>query len=165
MEVHDHAHVVVALLVLTHDLLVVALHQEGQGHTVGAQRGLHHVGDIVLAGLLVEVGHVLAGGGLVLGQVVVGTVGHAPQLAPAEGEQELEVGGTLGVEAQFLGAVVTQTQVLLLHVQVQQPVAAEGTPILEPLHVGAGLAEELQLHLLKLTGTEGEVAGGDLVAE
>ena len=61
--------------------------------------------------------------------------------------------------------MVTQTQVLLLHVQVQQPVAAEGTPILEPLHVGAGLAEELQLHLLKLTGTEGEVAGGDLVAE
>ena len=38
-------------------------------------------------------------------------------------------------------------------------------PILEPLEVGARLAEELQLHLLELAGAEGEVAGGDLVAE
>ena len=52
-----------------------------------------------------------------LGQVVVGAVGHAPQLAPAEGEQELEVGGGLGVEAQLLGIVVAQTQVLVLHAQ------------------------------------------------
>ena len=49
-----------------------------------------------------------------LGQVIVRTVGHAPQLAPAEGEQELEVRGGLGVEAQLLGIMVAQTQVLLL---------------------------------------------------
>ena len=100
-----------------------------------------------------------------LGQVVVGPVRHAPQLAPAEGEEELEVRGALGVEAQLLGAVVTQPQVLLADVQVQQPLLAEGAPVLEPLQVGAGLAEELQLHLLELTGAEGEVARGDLVAE
>ena len=165
MEVHDHPDVVLAVLVLSHDLLVVSLHQEGQHHAVGAQGGLHHVGDIPLVGLGIEVAHVLAGGVLVLGQVIVGTVRHTPQLAPAEGEHEFEVGGTLGVEAQLLGAVVTQPQVLLLHVQAQQPVAAEAAPILEPLQIGAGLAEELQLHLLELTGTEGKVARGDLVAE
>ena len=42
---------------------------------------------------------------------------------------------------------------------------AEGAPVVEPLQIGAGLAEELQLHLLKLPDTEDEVARSDLVAE
>ena len=42
---------------------------------------------------------------------------------------------------------------------------AEVAPVLEPFQVGIGLAEELQLHLLKLAHTEDEVAGGDLIAE
>ncbi len=101
-----------------------------------------------------------------LGQVIVGTVGYAPQLAPAEGEQELEVRGGLGVEAQLLGIMVTETQVLILHARErQQPLMAEVAPVLEPFQVGIGLAEELQLHLLKLANTEDEVARGDLVAE
>ena len=37
--------------------------------------------------------------------------------------------------------------------------------IRDRLKVGARLAEELQFHLLKLAGTEGEVARGNLVAE
>ena len=61
--------------------------------------------------------------------------------------------------------MVAQAQVLLVHVQADQPVAAEGAPVCEPVEVGAGLAEELQLHLLELAGAEGEVAGRDLVAE
>ena len=162
MEVHDHALVALGLV---HHFLVIGFHQEGQHHAVSTQRGLHHVGDVVLVGLGIEVGHVHTGGVLVLGQVVVGTVGHAPQLAPAEGEHELKVGGSLGVEAQLLGIMVTQTQVLVGHVQAQQPLVAEVAPVLEPLQIGTGLAEELQLHLLKLAGTEGEVAGRDLVAE
>ena len=100
-----------------------------------------------------------------LGQVIVGAVRHAPQLAPAEGEQELKVRGGLGIEAQLLGVVVPQAQVLVLQTDGKQPVVAEGPPILEPLQVGAGLAEELQLHLLKLPDPEDEVAGGNLVAE
>jgi hypothetical protein len=47
----------------------------------------------------------------------------------------------------------------------RQPVVAEGAPVLEPLQIGVGLAEELQLHLLELAGAEDEVARGDLVAE
>ena len=42
---------------------------------------------------------------------------------------------------------------------------AELAPVGEPLQVGAGLAEELQLHLLELADAEDEVARGDLVAE
>ena len=49
-----------------------------------------------------------------LRQVVIGAVGHAPQLAPAEREEELEVGRRLGVEGQLLRFVVAQAQVFVL---------------------------------------------------
>ena len=42
---------------------------------------------------------------------------------------------------------------------------AEGAPVVEPLQISAGFAEELQLHLLELADAEDEVARGDLVAE
>ena len=42
---------------------------------------------------------------------------------------------------------------------------AERAPVVEPLKVGARLAEELELHLLELAHAEDEVARGDLVAE
>ena len=162
MQVQHHADIV---LLRVHDLLVIGVHQHGQHAALHAKGRLHHVGDVALVGLGVEVGQVLAGHVLVLGQVVVGAVRHAPQLAPAEGEQELEVRGGLGVEAQLLGVVVAQPQVLVLQADAQQPVVAEGAPVVEPLQISAGLAEELQLHLLELADAEDEVARGDLVAE
>ena len=61
--------------------------------------------------------------------------------------------------------MVPQAQVLLLHAKADEPVVAVGPPILEPLQVRVRLAEELQLHLLKLPDAEDEVAGGNLVAE
>ena len=61
--------------------------------------------------------------------------------------------------------MVAQTQIFFLDAKAQQPVLAVVLPVGEPLQVGVGLAEELALHLLKLAGTEGEVARGDLVAE
>ena len=99
-------------------------------------------------------------------QVVVGAVGNAPQLAPV-GEREgvLDVGGGAAVEGQLGGLVVAQAQIFFLDAKAQQPVLAVVLPVGEPLQVGVGLAEELALHLLKLAGTEGEVARGDLVAE
>ena len=162
MQMQHHAHIVLALV---HHFLVISVTQHRQHAALHAQRRLHHIGNVALVGLGIKVGQVLAGGVLVLGQVVVGAVRHTPQLTPAEGEQELKVRGGLGVEAQLLGIVVTQTQVFVLETDAQQPVVAEGAPVIEPLQVGAGLAEELQLHLLELTDTENEVARGDLVAE
>ena len=61
--------------------------------------------------------------------------------------------------------MVAQAQVLALDAEREQPVHAGLLPVGEPLEVGARLAEELALHLLKLAGAEGEVARGDLVAE
>ena len=162
MQVHHHAHVVLRLV---HDLLVIRVAQHGQHAALHAEGRLDDIGDVALVRLGVEVGQILAGGLLVLGQVVIRAVGDAPQLAPAEGEQELEVRRGLGVEAQLLGVVVAQAEVFVLQADTEQPVMAERAPVVEPLEVGAGLAEELQLHLLKLAHAEDEVAGGDLVAE
>ena len=100
------------------------------------------------------------------GQVVVGAVCNAPQLAPV-GEREgvLDVGGGAAVEGKLGRLVVAQAQVFLLNAEAQQPVLAVVLPVGKPLQIGVGLAEELALHLLKLTGAEGEVARRDLVAE
>ena len=165
MQVQDGADIFLALGI-DQMLLIVSLAQEGQRHTVAAQRGLDHVGDVVLVGLAVEVLQALAGGLLMAGQVVVGAVCNTPQLAPV-GEREgiLDISGGTAVEGQLCGLVVAQAQVLLLDAQAQQPVLAVILPVSEPVQIGAGLAEELALHLLELTGAEGEVARGDLVAE
>ncbi|CAN4006139.1 SAM-dependent DNA methyltransferase, partial [Dysosmobacter welbionis] len=159
---HDGADVV---LFCIHHLFIVGFHQQGQGHPVRAQGGLHHIGDIVLVLLLIEIGQILAGVLLMLGQVVVGPVRHTPQFPPAEGEQILKVRSGLGVETQLLGLVIPQPQILLLDVQALQPVVAVRPPILEPLQIRVRLTEELQLHLLELPDAENEVTRGDLVAE
>ena len=162
MEVEHHAGVV--LLRVDH-FFVIRLGEQRQEQPLHTQGRLDHIGHILLAGGLVKVFQILAAGLDVLGQVVVGTVRHAPQLAPTKGEAVLKVRGGLGVEAKLLRIVVTQPQVLRLHIERIQPVTAEAAPVIEPLQIRAGLAEELQLHLLKLAHAEDELAGGDLVTE
>ena len=61
--------------------------------------------------------------------------------------------------------MIPQTQILVLHVQVFQPLVAVVPPILEPLQIGIRLAEEFQLHLLELPDTENKVARRNLIAE
>ena len=100
-----------------------------------------------------------------LRQVIIGTIRDTPKLAPAEREQELDIGRALRIEAKFLGSMVAETHLIFLDAERKQPVTAECSPVLEPLKVGAGLAEELKLHLLELTGTERKVTGRDLVTE
>ena len=120
----------------------------------------------MLVGLLIEVGKILAGSLLMTAEVVIGAVGNAPQLAPiGEREGVFYIGSCAGVERKLGRLMVTQTEVFLLDAQRQQPVFAEVFPVSKPLKVGARLAEELALHLLKLTGAEDEVARGDLVTE
>ena len=80
------ADVGVALLVHADLLLVIGLAQEGQGHTVAAQRRLDDVGDVMLVAILVVVLQGLTGGLLMAAQVIIGAVSDAPQLAPAAAE-------------------------------------------------------------------------------
>ena len=64
--------------------------------------------------ILVKIGQVLSGGVLMLGQVVIGTVRNAPELAPAEWELEFKVGRCLGVEGQLFRTVVAESEVFVL---------------------------------------------------
>ena len=61
--------------------------------------------------------------------------------------------------------MVPQSQILFADTERQQPVPAEASPVLEPLHIRSGLAEEFHLHLLELQRAEDEVSGSDLVTE
>ena len=61
--------------------------------------------------------------------------------------------------------MITQTHLVFLNAKGDQPVTAEASPVLEPLQIGSRLTEELQLHLLKLTGTECKVTRRNLVTE
>ena len=98
-------------------------------------------------------------------EVVVRSVRNAPELAPAEGEAELEIGRRLRIEGKLLFLVVARAEHILAHAELFQPLDALLLPVREPLEVRVRLAEELELHLLKLAGAEGKVARCDLVPE
>ena len=106
MQMQNHPLVLLALFI-GQNLFIISFAEEGQRHPVSAQRGLDDIGDVALVGFLIKVVQALAAGLLMAAQVVVGAVGDAPQLAPAEGEQELDVGGGLGVEGQLGGLMVS----------------------------------------------------------
>src|SRR5699024_5095604 len=89
----------------------------------------------------------------------------APPLAPAKREQEFDIRGSFAVETEFFRRVVAQTHFLFFHAKAQEPVAAESSPVLEPLQIRSRLAEEFQLHLLEFSGTEREVPRRNLVPE
>ncbi|MPM89197.1 hypothetical protein SDC9_136305 [bioreactor metagenome] len=100
-----------------------------------------------------------------LGQVIVGAVSHTPEFTPAKGIAVLKIRGCLGIEREFLGRVIAGSQVLIAQADIQEEPVHEAAPVVKPLHVSAGLAEEFQLHLLKFTSPENEVSGRDLIAE
>ena len=61
--------------------------------------------------------------------------------------------------------MVTQSHLILLDSKGNEPVTAEASPVLKPLKICSRLAEELKLHLLELTCSEGEVTRCYLVTE
>ena len=96
MEVKNGSHIALANL-----FLIVSCTQECQRHTISTQGRFNHVRDVFLLLLIVKVGHILTGGVLMLGQIVIGTVCDTPQLAPSEREQKFQIGRRLAVEAQL----------------------------------------------------------------
>ena len=81
MEMKHRPHISVSQI-----LLVVSGAQEGQRYPVRSQRRLDHVRNVLFILLIVKIGHILSGGILMLGQVIIRPVRDAPKLAPAEGE-------------------------------------------------------------------------------
>ena len=68
-----------------------------------------------------------------LSEVVVCSVGNAPELTPAEREEILEVCSCLRIEAELLGRVVSQAEILLFESESEEEVLAVASPVIEPL--------------------------------
>ena len=148
-----------------HDLFVIGFHKEGQRHAVGAEGGFNDVGKIFFVCDGVEIFKALAAGVLMGGEIEIGAACNAPEFSPTEGEEIFEVGRCVGIVGKFLLLVVAQLEVAFAHAEGEQELFAVIFPIGEPFQLGAGLAEEFQLHLFEFANTEDEVARGDLVTE
>src|SRR3954468_4417071 len=156
-----------SLLLSRHLLLAVRIHEQGEGRPIGADGCLHDIGYKASIVRLVEVLELLPRMLLMLGQVEVAAIVDALDLLEAEGatEIELNVEGRARVMRQLFRRVLMKLQALLGQAEAAVPRHALLFPVVEPLHVGARLDEELHLHLLEFTSSEDEVAGRDLVAE
>mgnify|MGYP006160816849 CR=1 FL=1 len=103
-----------------------------------------------------------------LREIEVAAVRHTlelPVARPGERKAVLDVDRALGVVRELFLRVLEVAEVFWVNPQVHVPIPAGLEPVLVPLLVGAGLDEELHLHLLELARAEDEVAGRDLVAE
>ena len=160
MQVQDHAWLVV------HHVLVVCIEQKGDQDAVHADRWFDDPWQVALVRFGVEICQVDLRVLLVDAQVVVGTVGHSLELAPAEWEVVLDVSGLLRVVREARFGVVVEPQALCLEAHnLDVPPHPFFSPVAEPFVVLLWLHEKLHLHKLELAHAEDEVAWGDLVAE
>ena len=96
-------------------------------------------------------------------EVKVCSVVSAVDFAPAEGEKELNVTSSLCIVSKLL--VVVITKVFSLDAKVLIILHTVFFKIIVKLCICALFAEGLELHLLKLNCSEGEVAGGNFISE
>ena len=61
--------------------------------------------------------------------------------------------------------MITDTHFVFLHAKGFQPFNAEFSPIGKPLQIGIRFTEELHFHLFKLSCSESEIAGCNLISE
>jgi len=164
VQVHHNADI---LLAIGSDVLfIIGITEESEDHAVAAERRFNHIRNIVLVRFGVEVFQRFAGSLLMAAKVIIGAVGNTPELAPvSKGESKLNIGGCAAINRERGRLVVAQAQMLLFNAERIEPFGAEVFPIGKPVKVGAGFAEEFAFHLLKFARAEGEVAGGDLIAE
>src|SRR5206468_1649463 len=135
--------------------------------SVGTDRRLHDVRDEPAIVRLVKVLELLPRELLVLREIEVAPVVNTFDLLEAQGAAKIElyVEGRARVVCELLFGVLMELQALSLETQCEVPLHPLLLPVLEPLHVGARLDEELHLHLLELARAEDEIPGRDLVAE
>src|ERR1700674_5402350 len=146
-------------------LLAISVHQNRKRRSIGAYRRLDDIRQKPLVVRLVEVLQLLAGELLVLREIEVTLIVHALDLLEAESsaEVELNVERSARVMCKLLLGVLVELEPVFVEAQAAVPVHALLLPVLEPLHVGARLDEELHLHLLELPCAKNEVAGRDLI--
>ena len=144
---------------------VVSIAEESKHHAVCANGRFDAVGDILGISERIHVFHALAAVLSMCLEIEIGTACNAPELSPAEGEQELDIGSAVGVVTKLLRRMLALPEAGLGNTEIQQEVIAVITPVVVPFKLCTRFAEELELHLLKLPCAEDEITGGYLVAE
>ena len=144
---------------------IVSVAQEHQQHSFYTDGRLDDIRHILFVGERIGIGKILTGLLGMCAQVEIGAARNAPKLAPAERELVFYIGGAVGVMRKLGLLMLPQAHIFLVYAKGQHEVLAVFLPILVPVKLGAGRAEEFKLHLLKLAGTEYEVARGYLIAE
>src|SRR4029077_9222084 len=109
---------------------------------------------------LVEIAHVLAAVLLVLREVVGSPVGNAFQLLGLLGKREhvFDIGSSNRIVSQLLLPLLARPKIARLDAELGIPLLANIPPVFVPLHRLAGMAEELDLHLLELATAERVIA-------
>ena len=128
MQMQNHT----GILFVNH-FLVIGFYHNSEEQTFYAERRLDDIGNVSFIGLGVKVIQRFTAGVDVLGEVIIGSVRHAPEFAPAEREQIFKVGSCLGIETEFFRIVVTQTEIFLFDIKGIEPVTAKASPVIEPL--------------------------------
>ena len=70
MQTQDGTDIVVALLVLTDNLLVIGIDEDGKNRAFNAEGRFDDKGNIMLVLLLIIIGQILTGGLLMAGQII-----------------------------------------------------------------------------------------------
>ena len=146
-------------------LLVISFTEKGEGGAIHSGTRFHNVRDEFLPGFLIKILERFAAGFLVLLEVVVGAVGDALELLRAERKGIEKVVGALGVEGAVFFRDIEDGDFAPGDADGFVPGKAVGQPLIEPFLPFCRGDEEFNLHLLEFTGSEGEVAGVDFIAE
>ena len=96
-------------------------------------------------------------------EVEVRTRVDALNLLETEGEVVLNISCGVGIVGQLV--VVVEAVVVVAEAQGTMPCHTCILPLVPPIHLSAGLHEELHLHLLELSHTEDKLTSHDLVTE
>ena len=99
--------------------LVVSVAEESQHHSFDAKRGFDDVREIFFLRDGVGIFQRLTTHFLMAVEVVVGTVGNAPEFSPTEREGKLKVGRCFGLEAKFFGFMVAETEIFFFDTEVE----------------------------------------------
>ena len=114
-------------------VFMIRLAEERERPSIRAGGRFDHVWQVALLLLFVEVAEILAAVRLMLGEVVVAAVRDPFELADAEGELVLDVGGRGGVKREFVGVVVTEVELVGLQAEIGVPLKARVAPIFVPM--------------------------------
>ncbi len=115
--------------------------------------------------LFVEVFERLAAELGMLFQVIVGAIGNALELAPAHGEQILDVDASLRIVGQLVRFMPSLANVFFLYSVALIPLKALIDPLSMPFFIRPRHTKIFDLHLLELAGAESKVSGRNFVAK